>query len=134
MSAFLDTNILIHYLTREDEDKASRCLALLQRAERGDDELVTSDLVIAEIVWVLQSRANVTRARLRDLVLPIIRMPGLRVPNKRSWPRVFDLYCDQQIDFIDAYNAVLMERSAIAETYSYDRDFDEVAGVARKEP
>ncbi len=32
--SFLDTNILLHYLTGEDERKAERCLQLL----RGDRE------------------------------------------------------------------------------------------------
>lgn len=134
MATFLDTNVLIYYLTGEDHGKATQCLGLLERAERREEDLITSDLVIAEVVWVLQSKTDLPRSRLRDLLLPIIRMQGLRVPNKRAWPRVFDLYCEQRIDFIDAYNAVLMERTGVSEIYSYDRDFDRVEGISRKTP
>ena len=134
MPAFVDTNVLIHYLTGEDDAKAKRCLALLQRAQNRAADLFTSDLVVAEAVWVLQSRSGVSRERIRDLLLPVMRLPGLRVPNKQSWPRVFDLYCERRIDFIDAYNAVTMERAGITDIYSYDRDFDGLEGITRMEP
>ena len=55
MARFLDTNILVRYLIRDDEEKALACLTLLERAGRGEEKLVTSDLVIAEVVWVLGS-------------------------------------------------------------------------------
>ena len=34
MPRFLDTNILLRYLTRDDEEKDRACLALLLRVER----------------------------------------------------------------------------------------------------
>ena len=55
MPRFLDTNILLRYLTRDDEVKARACLALLLRVERAEEVVVTSDLVIAETVFTLQS-------------------------------------------------------------------------------
>ena len=53
MVRFLDTNILLRYLTGEDEQKASASFNLLLKAERGEELLVTSDLVIAETVFTL---------------------------------------------------------------------------------
>lgn len=134
MVAFLDTNILIRYLTRDDREKAERCLQLLQRAEARELELATSELVIAEVVWVLQSRTDLERSSIRDVLLPIISLAALRLPNKQLWPQVFDLYCDKRIDFIDAYNAVMMQRAGIEEIYSYDTDFDRLEGITRITP
>ncbi len=134
MVAFLDTNILIRYLTRDDREKAERCLRLLQKAEEREVELATSELVIAEVVWVLQSRTELDRSRIRDLLLPIISLAALRLPNKQLWPRVFDLYCDKRIDFIDAYNAVMMQRAGIEQIYSYDTDFARLEGIKRITP
>ncbi len=36
MVRFLDTNILLRYLTGDDEHKAGACLDLLLKVERGD--------------------------------------------------------------------------------------------------
>lgn len=134
MAAFLDTNILIYYLTRVDEEKAAHCLALIEAAERRDVELMTTELVVAETVWILESRTRNTAEEIRDMLLPVLQLPGLRLPDKHSWPRVFDLYCERRIDFIDAYNAVTMERAGISDIYSYDRDFDGLEGITRIEP
>jgi predicted nucleic acid-binding protein len=134
VTRFVDTNIIIHYLSDEKDTKAERCLALLRKAEHRDADLVTTDLVLAEVVWVLQVRSGVSRDMIRDLLLPVLQLPGLRVPNKQSWPRIFDLYCERNIDFIDAYNAVTMERAGVMEIYSYDKDFDGLEPIQRMEP
>src|SRR5207237_10782451 len=42
---FLDTNILLRFLTRDDEGKATASLALLTRIEQGEEKVVTSPLV-----------------------------------------------------------------------------------------
>jgi len=134
--AFLDTNVILRYLLRDDEIKAQRCLELLERAEKREINLRTTDLVIAELVWVLESPTtySLPRGRVRDLLLPVILLPGLKLPGKKLYRRMFELYVDQNIDFIDAYNATHMEKRGLSQIYSYDSDFDKIAGVRRVEP
>jgi len=134
--AFLDTNVILRYLLRDDEIRAQRCLELLEKAEKREINLRTTDLVIAELVWVLGSPAtySLPRDRIRDLLLPVILLPGLKLPGKKLYRRIFELYVDQNIDFIDAYNAAHMEKRGLSQIYSYDSDFDRIAGVRRVEP
>ena len=136
MTRFLDTNVLVRYLARDDERKAQASLALLQRVEGGEEVVVTSDLVIAEVVFVLQSshRYNVPKRRIRELLEPIIALRGLRLPRKVLYSRAFDLYCEQNMGFADAFNAAYMESHGLSEVYSYDSDFDRVEGLRRVEP
>jgi hypothetical protein len=42
---FLDTNILLRFLTKDDEQKAQQALNLLMRIERGEEKAITSPLV-----------------------------------------------------------------------------------------
>ena len=58
---FLDTNILLRYLTRDDEEKARRALALLLRVERGEEEVVTSPMVVFETIFTLQRYLSSTQ-------------------------------------------------------------------------
>ncbi|MDQ2783685.1 MAG: hypothetical protein M3Y58_01640 [Chloroflexota bacterium] len=44
MARFLDTNILIRYLTNDDPDKAALALALLDRVAEGTEQVVTTPL------------------------------------------------------------------------------------------
>lgn len=135
MATFLDTNIILRFLLRDEEAKFQRCFDLLKRAERGEEKLETSDLVISEVVWILESKPyGLDRDRIRDLVLPIVQLRGLRLSGKRVFERAFQVYGDKAIDFIDAYNAATMERRGLNEIYSYDPDFDRVPGITRVEP
>jgi predicted nucleic acid-binding protein len=136
MPRFLDTNILLRYLTRDDENKAQACLALLLRVEQSKEVVVTSDFVIFETVFVLQSprQYGLPRERIRQLLEPIIALRGLRLPRKSLYARAFDLYCQRNISFADAFNAAYMESRGLTEVYSYDTDFDRVDGITRVEP
>ena len=136
MPRFLDTNILLRHLTGDDETKARASFELLLRVERGEEVVVTSDLVIAETVFNLQSprQYDLSRERIRQLVEPIIALRGIRLPRKALYSRTFDLYCTNKISFVDAYNAAYMESRGINEIYSYDTDFDRIEGISRVEP
>jgi len=134
--AFVNANVILRYLLRDDETKAQRCLELLEKAERREIILHTTDLVIAELVWVLESPAtyDLPRETIRDLLLPVIFLPGLKLPGKKLYRQIFDLYIDQGVDFIDAYNAVHMGKQGLTLIYSYDSDFDRNGEVGRIEP
>ena len=53
---YLDTNIIIRYLTRDDETKAAACYQLFERVSNGSEELTTSVATIVEATYVLSSR------------------------------------------------------------------------------
>ena len=132
---FLDTNVLIRYLTGDDPEKAKASFALLLRVERGEEVVVTSDIVMAETVYVLQSRTyGIPRERIRELVEPLINLRGLRLPRKGLYARAFAVYCQQRISFADAFNAAYMESRGLSEVYSYATDFDAIDGIVRVEP
>jgi predicted nucleic acid-binding protein len=71
---------------------------------------------------------------IRDGLLPIIELPGLKLPHKQVYRRAFDLFVGLRIDWPDAFHAALVERSDEPELYSFDRDFDRVPTIKRFEP
>jgi predicted nucleic acid-binding protein len=135
-SHFLDTNIFIRHLTNDHPVQSPACFKLIQDIEQGRIVGWTSDLVIAEVVFVLVSKTlyGLSRDGIRDLVLPLINLPGIRLSNKRIYGRVFDLYTSLPIDYTDAYNAALMENRKQTAVYSYDTDFDSIPSIQRREP
>ena len=133
---FVDTNIFLQYLTKDDPDKAQACLELFKRAEANQITLTATETVIAEVVYVLSSKRtyNLPRDQIRARLYPLLTLQGLRLPQRRTVLRALDLYVAYEIDFEDALIVAHMERGAIRDVYSYDRDFDEVPGVKRQEP
>lgn len=133
-ASFLDTNILLRYFTRDDEQKAQRALDLLIRVERGEEKIITSSLVIFETVFTLQRFYKVPRQRIKELILSIISLRGLHLPGKNVYYQAFDLYVAHNISFADAYNAAYMLSEEISNIYTWDTDFDRIDGIVRLEP
>jgi uncharacterized protein len=133
---FLDANIILRYLTRDDPEKAERCLALLQSAEQDDVALTTSEAIIAEVVYVLSSPRlyNLPRERIRELLLPVLNLRGLKLPSRQLYNRALDIYATYRIDFEDALAIAHMEQQGMTAIISDDRHFDQWEGVERIEP
>ena len=133
--SFVDTNLFIRYLTNDDPVKADRVEKLLDQAAGGSVKLVTTELVIAEIVWVLESFYEMTNVAIAPLVRGILATHGLEVINGALVGRALELYEGQGIDFIDGYIAAVMEKHGIDELYSFDRKhISRIRNVTRKEP
>lgn len=133
---FLDANVILRYLTRDDPKKAENCYELFQKVKRGEIELTTCEAVIAEVIYVLSSQIlyNLPRDEIYSLLLPIINLNGLKLPQKHLYIRALDIYASQNIDFEDALIFAHMEKHQIKEIYSYDRDFDKLEELRRLEP
>jgi predicted nucleic acid-binding protein len=133
---FLDTNVILRYLTKDDPVKAQRCFELFQQVKRKEIQLTTSEAVLAEVVYVLASRShyNQPRENIRTLLLPIVSLPGLKIPHRRAFLRALDLYANTPLDLEDALSIAHMERMKLTTILSYDEDFDRVKGIQRREP
>lgn len=131
---FLDTNILLRYFTRDDEDKAARALALLQRVERGEERVETSLIVIFETVYTLQRFYKVPRSDIKDLLTNIIRLRAVQLPGKNVCLEGLDIYAQHTIAFADAYHVAYIKSRGSVEIYSWDTDFDRFEGISRVEP
>ena len=131
---FLDTNILLRYLTHDDEQEAQKALNLLTRIEQNQEKVITSSSVIFETIFTLQSFYRVPRQQIKDLLLPIIGLRGLQLPDKHVYLQAFDFYINKNISFADAYNAAYMLAEHISTIYSWNRDFDKIEGIIRLEP
>ncbi|MCM2358673.1 MAG: type II toxin-antitoxin system VapC family toxin [Geobacteraceae bacterium] len=133
--SFVDTNLFIRYLTNDDPAKADRVEKLLDQAAGGSVTLVTTEMVMAEMVWVLESYYELANTDIAPLIRGILATPGLEVINGPLVGRALELYEGQNIDFVDGYIAAVMEKHGISDLYSYDRKhISRLRTIKRKEP
>jgi len=133
---FIDTNIFLRFLTKDDPQKAEACRSLLNQASEGKIKLYTNDIVFAELIWVLQSPKiyNLSPSEISELIISLAMIRGLNFPTKKYIPAMMELFVSADIDFIDIYNTVMMDTRDIDTIYSYDSDFDCLEGITRVEP
>ena len=131
---FVDTNVFLRYLTKDDLSKYERCREMFKRALEGEITISTSGMVIAELIWTLLSYYKVPKAEVIEKVSVILGTENLFIPDKDVLADAVVLYAWKNIDFIDACNAVFMKKHGLREIYSYDEDFEMIEDVERKEP
>jgi predicted nucleic acid-binding protein len=131
---FLDTNILLRALTRDEENKAQAAKALLERVEREDEKVVSSAIVVFETVYTLERFYKIPRPIVAELLINILGLRGLQIPNKSLLVDALNLYAVSHVSFADAYHSVYCRNRGIAQIYSWDTDFDRLDGPRRVEP
>lgn len=133
---FVDTNIFLRYLTKDDPEKAPACFELFKQAQQDKVRLITSESVVAEIVYMLSSKNvyHLPRQEIKNRLLPLLSLQSLKLEHRDTILRALDLYENYKVDFEDCLSVAHMERQELEEIYSYDRDFDQVKTVQRIEP
>jgi predicted nucleic acid-binding protein len=133
--SFVDTNIFIRYLTRDDQQKYKACLYLFQQAERHEIELTTSVEIVSEVIYVLSSKLyQLPRPAIQATMSKLLGLPGFRLPERSVYLRALSLFATHPIDFEYCMTVARMEQQNVASIYSYDRDFNRFGTIQRLEP
>ncbi len=133
-TAFLDTNIILRYLLADHPEQSPRATDYLSRVEEGTIKVHISEMVIFEVVFTLERHYHQPKIKIREALLSLLALPGVILPGKRRFRRVFDLYVDLDLPFADAHHVMVMEQLGADTIVSFDRHFDRVPGVRRLEP
>lgn len=132
---FIDTNVFLRFLTNDVPDQAHAFDQLLMQAGQGELQLHTSSLTIAEIVWTLESYYELSSGEVRDHVVAILNTPGLFVEHAEIIAIAVILYADENIDFVDAYNGVWMQKQGLSSAITFDtKHFQRIPGITAHTP
>jgi len=119
---WVDANVLLSLITNDPLDLAARSTRLVQRAEQGDISLKVSPLVVAEIVWVLNSFYKYSRTQIAEVLIPLLTSEGLILENSELVIAAFEQIATVNVDFADAYLAEIARQQGES-VVSFDRDF-----------
>lgn len=109
---------------------AARATAALASA----DELLLTDLVLAECVYVLESFYEVGREQVAELMRAAITLPAIKTVDSATLLRALEVYEVDRLDFAEAYLVAQAEATGVGEVLSFDRSIDRVTTITRREP
>jgi predicted nucleic-acid-binding protein len=110
---------------------AARASAALADAS---EELLLTDLVLAECVYVLESFYEVERTRVAELMRSAIALRTITTADSDLLLRALEIYDLQRLDFAEAYLVARAETRDGAQILSFDRSIDRLDTVVRREP
>ena len=117
----IDTNLLVRYLTDDDPQKAKAVDTLLNRANKGELKILISSVVVAELVWVLESFYKLAAAEITELVEAILNTPGVDIQDKWIIKAALKIYRSKEIDLVDAWIIEFAKAKGAKRIYTFDK-------------
>jgi predicted nucleic acid-binding protein len=130
MSAFVDTNVLVRHLTGDPPDMAAQATAYLGSAS----ELLVTDLVVAETIYVLESFYKTPRSHLAEAMRSLIAFGPIITVDPALLLRAVEVYETDRLDFAEAYLVASAETSGVNRIASFDTSIDRVKTIERVDP
>lgn len=130
MSVFIDTNILVRHLTGDPPNLAARATAYLGT----ESDLLLTDLVAAETVYVLNSFYEAPREQVAEALRSLIAFDSIVCVDPALLLRAVEVYETERIDIAEAYLVACAESTGVDRVASFDRSIDRVETVERVEP
>jgi predicted nucleic-acid-binding protein len=130
-TVFVDTNVFLRFFVKDAAPLYEKARALFERAEEGKIKLETSELVIAEIVWVLESFYGFTRKEVTEVIATLLASRNLKIANHARISEAVRLYASGNMDFIDAYNIAYIKSKGYTKIATFDsKHFKKVEGIS----
>lgn len=121
----LDTNVLVRYIMQDDAKQAAKATTLIESLSAAAPGFVTL-VSIVELVWVLSSCYDLTRAQVAQALEVILRSKQLIVDQAEHVVRALRAFSAGTADFADC----LIERTAAAAGCAQTMTFDSAAAKA----
>ena len=130
MAKLLDTNLIIRFLIKDDLSQFEAAQKLFNSL---DENLVLSDLSLAEVVWTLHSVYKLTKQEIIENLLKLLELKNLTA-NFHLLINSLLIYQDYNISFIDAYLLAYCEEEKLEGIYSFDEGLDKIKSIKRFKP
>lgn len=129
MAKLVDANLIIRFLLNDNLSQAEATEKLFASSE----ELILTDLTLAEIVWTLQSVYRFPKQEITQKVKHILSLEIFDA-NYNLLNNSLKLYQEYNISFADAYLLAYVQEKNLEGIYSFDRGLDKVKTIKRFKP
>jgi predicted nucleic-acid-binding protein len=110
----IDTNILIRFITKDDDKQAALVYQLFKRTEQTEEKLFVPLLVVLEAIWVLESGYAISNEDIIAIFADLLLMPVLLFESETVVENFIDSAKNTKFDLSD----LLIANSA----HSFDCD------------
>jgi predicted nucleic acid-binding protein len=121
-TAWIDTNVIVRFLSKDPPALSQRAARLMARAETGEITFRLSAIVVAEIVWVLRTVYALEPVVIATALSALLRADGIVVDGRDTLIEALDVMVERRVAFPDAFTAV-SARQAGDPVCSFDADF-----------
>lgn len=117
----IDTNILIRYLTRDDEKQSTEVLNFLNRYSGSESSIYINNIVLCEVIRILESAYEYSRRQISHALMLILQTPEFAFENHTAIVKVlYEYEYTSDVDFADILIGYMNSDKKCIATYSLD--------------
>jgi predicted nucleic-acid-binding protein len=121
----LDTNILIRYLTRDDEQQWQQAVHAIQQ----NQPCFITNIVLCEIVWVLRGTAySFQKDEIINVLEAMLHSAAFEFENRSTVDQALQRYKQGKADFSDYLIGAIAQQAGCTETWSFDSKLKDEKG------
>jgi predicted nucleic-acid-binding protein len=107
---------------------------VFMEAQKGKVGLKIIPLIVAEVVWVLESFYNYSKNQVAETLIQFLLCDGLEVEQLSLLIEALTVYQKKNLDFADALLGVTALENGPPSVYSFDQHLERIDGVKRLIP
>jgi predicted nucleic acid-binding protein len=134
---YLDTNVFVRLLARDNSAMTAQAEALFGRIESGAETVFVFDTIVAETIFVLTSAVLYAQSRetVGDGLQALLSLDGVRMEDKRRCLLALELFAERRgLSFVDCLLAAAALGDETGQVVTFDRRIGRVPGVDVVEP
>lgn len=123
----IDTNTLIRFLVRDDEEQFQKVLTLFE--EYHEPPLKINLPVIMEACWVLTTTYGYSKMKFIEIFRMLLETQGFEVQLDRVIQKALDEFEETNADFENCLISELNNASKDGPTYTFDKKASKLKGM-----
>ncbi len=124
----LDTNILVRYLTKDDQAQWQLASNYLEAAQANDEMCLINNIVLCEVVWVLRSVYKFSKTDILKSLDKIIAGNLFTFEDEFAVQTAIEQFRQGNADFSDYLIGQSNQQSGCKETATFDQKLKNASG------
>jgi len=113
----LDTNVLVRYLTRDDEPQWQQAADLIQQ----NQPCFITNIVLCEVVWVLRGTTyGFRKDEIINVLEAMLHSAAFEFESRSTVDQALQRYKQGKADFSDYLIGAVSQQAGCTETWSFD--------------
>lgn len=124
----LDTNVLVRFLVRDDEDQFVRAQKLIRREAQSGTPVFVSHLVLLETEWVLRSRYKLSKTELLGAFSDLLSAVDMTFEDEHTVEEALFVWKNCPAQFADCLIGARYRTLGCSATATFDADAMKLPG------
>lgn len=120
-SWFVDANVFLRFLTKDDQGRHQKAVRLFESARREECRLVTGPPVLFELAWTLRAAYKTPKDVVLKILSAVYATPGMTLTDAPLVADALTLASATGSEFADAYIAAGSRAAGCSGVATFDR-------------